>query len=130
MAKAQHIVPIAPYIILKLYDFVLMIPSALKLEFWVGFFKITLNGDGAVALEHDDSGEWTADVSALYWWLSVSPFVLIPRNAEGIFYLYANRRYYEVVAEKTKQTKAYEIKADWVTRTGRQIYENTRPECI
>ena len=113
------------YIVIRAYSMYFLFPATLAMHIWIGRYELTLSGHGAVRMVYDEAtwepGLWTRS----WWWLPVTPFVLIPRCANGIFYLYGKETYWEICADSSKAVVGYEVKEDWSTRTGKFLQECT-----
>ncbi len=82
---------------------------------WVGSYLVTFEGKGIhyATYSPDDwePGEWSAN----YWWVPAYPFVLIPKQTDGDFYLYSKGRYYKAIAKPDEVLQMKEVEADWTT---------------
>ena len=117
-----------PYLFVRLYDFILFLPVTLPLTLWLGFFKVSADGKGSVSIEHNDSDWFEKTFSQKHWWLPFYPFVCVPRDAKGGFWLYGQNRYWFIYADEKSKVTCREVKRDWVTFTGLELKENTRPD--
>ena len=113
------------YFVCYLYNFCVMIPETLNITMWVGFYLLNFQGNGEYSITYNNEHWKPGDWSMGFWWLAVYPFICVPRTANGEFYLYYKNSYYKVVADDTAQLVGYEVEADWNTRTGRTIKDNT-----
>ena len=120
-----------PYVIVTITPFVLFVPTTLKLTVWLGFFKVTADGKGGVSITYDDRSWSEKGFSQKYWWIPCYPFVCVPRDANGGFWLYNRGSYWFIRAnDKAIVTCNEVVPPDWNTFTGKQLLENTRPECV
>ena len=53
---------------------------------------------------------------------------VVGKQQQGVFFMFAEHRYWRVCANPHFKTQAVEVAHDWTTQTGLERLENTRPE--